>query len=326
MNIFKALSEGNGRISETNVTSFISYLLDSSNELKNSFFVLFAHLIDSEITNNKVCDLLNINQKSIREQILFFSNKYTVSSEPEYQIQNANGTKQIPDIFLRISYKATGEDKAFLIIENKINKSAIKNGQLEKQINYFKASDDYNQNKPIYSVLITPDEDNFKKLYVSAVEKGANTVWLKWVNHNESNKSVEAILRELIKYEHNAEIEPIDPNTQFIIKSFVDYIATEFSEKENGKRNFSYNGFEVVGEATAWIENKKYLIKKFSNKMIRLFDENENQLNDKVRPLLRHINDAYDLGIDRCHSTGTEKNTQVLGDEIITELNKKALG
>jgi hypothetical protein len=49
MNIFKALSGGNGTISETNVTSFMSYLLDSTNELKNSFFVLFARLIDSEI-------------------------------------------------------------------------------------------------------------------------------------------------------------------------------------------------------------------------------------------------------------------------------------
>ncbi|MDR1055835.1 MAG: hypothetical protein LBL90_08455 [Prevotellaceae bacterium] len=36
MNIFKALLVGNGKISETNITSFISYLFDMTNELKNS--------------------------------------------------------------------------------------------------------------------------------------------------------------------------------------------------------------------------------------------------------------------------------------------------
>lgn len=41
MNIFKSLSQGNGTISETNITSFLSYLLNSTNELDNSFLVLF---------------------------------------------------------------------------------------------------------------------------------------------------------------------------------------------------------------------------------------------------------------------------------------------
>lgn len=322
MNIFKALSEGNGRISETNITSFVSYLLDSANELKNSFFVLFAHLIDSEITENKVCNLLNIHQKSIREQILYFSNRYVVSSEPEYLMQKLDGTKQIPDILLRITSKPTGEDVAFIIIENKISKTAIKRGQLEKQFDYFKSSDDYDESKPFYSVLITPDENVFEQLYKSAVEKNVNTTWLKWINHNDNKKSIEAILRQLIKYEHNAEIEPIDPNTQFIIKSFVDYIATEFSKKEYGKKNFSFNGFDVVGEAYASIENEKYLIKRFSNNMIRLFDKDENLLNTEVKPVLRKINETYNLGIDLYHGTGKTKNTQILGREIINELNK----
>ena len=46
MNIFKSLSQGNGSISETNITSFLSYLLNSTNELDNSFILLFLELID----------------------------------------------------------------------------------------------------------------------------------------------------------------------------------------------------------------------------------------------------------------------------------------
>jgi len=320
MNIFKALSEGNGRISETNVTSFMSYLLDSTNELKNSFFVLFAHLVDSEISENKICDSLKINQKTIREQILYFSSEYVVASEPEYKIQKEDGTKQIPDILLRISSKATGEDIAFIIIENKINKAAIKKGQLEKQFDYFKNSDDYDESKLVFSVLITPDEDIFKKLYES-VEKRIKATWLRWINYKDNNKSIEAVLRELIKYEQDAEIEPIDPNTQFIIKSFIDYIATEFSGNENGRKNFSYYGFDVVGEASASVGNKNYLIKRFSNNMIRLFDEQEKLLNIEVKPILRKINDEYHFEINLYHSTGKAKNTQILGREIINKLN-----
>ncbi len=322
MNIFKALSEGKGRISETNITSFMSYILDSSNELNNSLFILFAKLIDTQIDNNKICTLLGFNQKTIREKIINFTSNYIVSSEPEYSIQNHEGNKQIPDILLRIISKTTEEDAAFLIIENKISKTAIKKDQVEKQFDCFTKSEDYDKDKPVYSVLITPDEKVFEKLYKSSLEKNSRTVWLKWLNNNNDNSSIEAILRQLIKYEQNAEIEPIDPNTQFIIKSFIDYLATEFSIKENGKKNYSYKGFEVIGIANAEIDKTEYCIKRFSNNMIRLFDMEDNILEIEVKPILRKINEEYKLGIELFHSTGKSKNTQILGREIINKLKK----
>lgn len=323
MNIFKALSEGNGRISETNITSFMNYLLDSSNELNNSFFVLFARLIDSQLDNNKICDLLSINQKTIREQIQRFSNNFIVSAEPEYWIQKPDGSRQIPDILLRINSKSTEEDVAFLIIENKISKSAIKKGQVEKQFDYFINSGDYDEGRPVYSVLITPDDKAFEKLYIPAIDINIRTLWLKWVNHSDNDNSIESISRQLIKREQNADIEPIDPNTQFIIKSFIDYLATEFSIKENGKKNYSYKGFDVMVKAIAEIEKKEYCIKRFSNNMIRLFDKEDNILEIDVKPILREINNDYKLGIELYHSTGKSKNTQILGREIINKLNSK---
>ncbi len=321
MNIFKALSEGNGRISETNITSFMNYLLDSSNELNNSFFVLFAHLIDTQIETDKICTLLDIKQKSIRQQILRFTENYTVSSEPEYAIKGTDGSKQIPDILLRINSKQTEEDIAFIIIENKINKAAIKNGQIEKQYDYFTLTDEYDKDKPVYSILISPDDIAFEKLYKPAISKNIRTLWLKWLSHSNNDTSIEAILRDLIKHEHNADIEPIDPNTQFIIKSFVDYLSTEFAQKENGKKNYSFKGFNVVGIAQASIGKEVYTIKRFSNNMIRLFNENDDLLEIDVKPILRQINTIYEFDIDLLHSTGKAKNTQIFGREIITKLN-----
>lgn len=321
MNIFKALSEGNGRISETNITSFMSYLLDSTNELKNSFFILFAHLIDSQIDAGRICKLLEINQKSIREQILRFSESYTVSSEPEYAIKSSDGSKQIPDILLRINSKQTEEDIAFVIIENKINKSALKKEQIEKQYDYFSMTEEYDEDKPVYSILISPDEKVFKKIYKPAIDKNILTVWLKWLNHSDNEISIEAILRKLIKHEHNAEIEPIDPNTQFIIKSFVDYLATEFAQRKNSKKNYNYKGFDVIATAQASLGKDTYTIKRFSNNMIRLFDKSDDLLNINVKPILRKINTTYKFDINLYHSTGKAKNTQILGREVINELN-----
>lgn len=322
MNIFKALSEGNGKISETNVTSFMSYLFDSSNELKNSFFTLFINLIDKNLETNKISNLLNLNQNMIREQICAFSNKYYVTSEPEYTINDNNGKRQIPDILLRITSKHDNEDLIYLIVENKINKGALKKGQIEKQLDYFLQSEDYDKGKPIYSILITTDDKAFEKMYSQAVQINNKTVWLKWTNHIDTDNSIEATLRKLIIYEHNAEIEPIDPNTQFIFKSFIDYISTELSYKESGKKNFNYKGFDEVGMAIAELDGLQYYIKKFSNNMIRLFDENYNLMEVDVKPILRKINEKYKLGIELLHTTGAAKNTQILGSEIINKLIK----
>lgn len=182
-------------------------------------------------------------------------------------------------------------------------------------------TEEYDNEKPVYSILITPDEKAFEKLYEPAFQVNNRTLWLKWVNHYDNEISIEASLRNLIRLEHNAEIEPIDPNTQFIIKSFVDYLATEFSQRENGRKNYSYNGFNVVGVAQALIGNTTYIVKRFSNNMIRLFDLDENLLEIDVKPILVEINTSYGLNIDLYHSTGKAKNTQILGREIINKLN-----
>ena len=323
MNIFRALSDGNGKISETNVTSFMSYLFNSSNELKNSFFILFINLIDENNGTLKICDQLELKKNTIREQISTFSNKYLVTSEPEYLINDDNGKRQIPDILVKVILKESQEDFMYFVIENKINKGALKKGQIEKQLDFFLQSEDINKEKPIYSVLITPDDNVFEKMYIPAEMKHHRTIWLKWTNHVENSNSIEAILRKLIIHEHNAEIEPLDPNTQFIFKSFIDYISTEFSFRESGKRNFSFKGFDEIGMANVELDGSSFCIKRFSNKMIRLFDKNGTLLEGDVKPILRRINDKYELGIDLFHSSGTAKNTQVLGEDIINSLKKE---
>jgi Cdc6-like AAA superfamily ATPase len=115
-------------------------------------------------------------------------------------------------------------------------------------------------------------------------------------------KTVEEIIRDIISMSSVTSLDTFD--------------------KQPSKKNFSSDGFDIVGEVMVSIENKKYLIKRFSNNMIRLFDETDSPLSIDVLPFLKKINEKYKLGIALLHSTGKAKNTQILGREIVNELKK----
>ncbi len=321
MNIFKSLSQGYGTISETNITSFLSFLLNSTNELDNSFILLFLELIDGNLQKNKLCDKLNLNQPTLREKIKHFSKRYTVSASPEFILMK-DGSRQVVDILVRISDKQEA-DVVCLIIENKIKPVSANKQQVAKQFEYFKHSTDYREDLLVYSILITTDYDSFGSMYNTAYLSNPNTGWLRWTNKQKRENSLEAVLRNLLILEQTAEIHPINPNSQFIIKSFIDYIVTEYSNTANGQRNFSFNGAEEVDSAKVSVDNRTYILRRYDNKMIRVFDENDSLLEIEVRPLLKKINRLYNLEINSFHSTGTPKNTQVIGREIISCLNTR---
>ncbi len=322
MNIFKSLSQGHGTISETNITSFLSYLLNSANELENSFLILFFDLIDSNSPEQKIVDLLYLNQKTLRERILNFSKKYSVTAIPEYVVKKGD-SRQIIDVFLKISNKKEETDIAYILIENKIKISASKKEQVSKQFEYFIETEEYQKGLPVYSLLVTSDFDTFVSMHKSAQLVNSNSAWLKWTNRNDKENSIEFVLRKLVILEQQAEIQPINPNTQFILKSFVDYIVTEFSNSSSGQRNYNFNGSDEVEMAQVTIDSELYILRRFENKMIRVFDKNDEVLSIEVRPLLRQINNEYDLQVDTHHITGTPKNTQVFGREVINALNNR---
>ena len=324
MNIFNSLTRGDGSISETNITSFLSSLLSSSNEFENSFFLLFLELIDKNLQENKIGTLLQIQQPGLRERIINFSKNYTVSAVPEFAVKKDIQTQYI-DIFVQVSYKNKKDEApvAYLLIENKIKISALKKMQVSNQYEFFIQSKEYQAHVPVYSVLLTCDHDGFITMLNAAKEKNRNSLWLRWTNQKEKENSLESILRNLIICEQQAEIQPINPNTQFILKSFIDYLVTEFSNSSSGLRNFNFNGSDEVEMAKIFYNNRHYIIRRYENKMIRIFDEDDNIMDIEVLPLLRNINLHFNLAIDINHSSGTPKNTQIFGKEVIHTYNLK---
>ena len=85
MNIFKALSEGNGRISETNLTSFLSFLLNNNKLFGSSFFLLFIDGLSKILENNH--DVLQLIGNSFRERSADFERKYIHLAIPEFPVK-----------------------------------------------------------------------------------------------------------------------------------------------------------------------------------------------------------------------------------------------
>lgn len=319
MNIFKALSQGNGRISETNLTSFLSYLLNNNREIGNSFFLLFIESIRNIINNN--ITIVPLNGTSFREKLLDYENNFTHLATPEFPVQNRD-EKQIIDIYLKITNREEN-DVVYFLIENKIKVGARNETQCSNQYELFKSSEEYQQNIPIYNILLTIDSDSFASMYEESKRCNPNSLWIKWTSRNIQSTSIETIFKELLSLETKSDIPPVDFSSLFIIKSFVDYISTEFSFRAR-RSNYSIAGFEVSDSVEVILDEKSYLLKRYENKMIRLFDSEENLMDIDIKPVLRKINDIYQLNVILFGNNGRLKNTQVLGRDIIKSLKARS--
>ncbi|MCD4683603.1 MAG: hypothetical protein K8R86_10005 [Bacteroidales bacterium] len=319
MNIFKALSQGDGIINETNVTSFLSYIFNETNEFSSSFLLLFLEQIEKQLNDYDLQNIINISGKNYRQRINDFKSKYTYSAIPEYRLQKDVKIQDV-DILLTISEKISENDCCYILIENKIKRSALKEQQCAEQYMLFNEIEDFQENVPVFSILITPDIDIFKTMIERVIEENVRSVWLKW--ETDKDISIVDLFRHLIKLEGNSEISPIDNNTQYIIKSFIDYISTELSIKERAN-NFSVAGSKIVEQAVFEINGDIYSLKRFDNKMIRLFDANDEMTDESVKPILRNIITQYKLDVNLERSPGKRKNTQTLGRDVIRAMNNR---
>lgn len=306
MNIFNALSQGYGSITETNFTSFLCYLLTDRNECKNYVFIEFLRIIEKQLNELILKDLFKINSNNIRETSNSFNNYFQYSVEPEKTFADIR-----TDIFIRVYDKANSEkDLLYIIIEAKIAKSSVRELQLNEQVNKFKETDEYSKSAKIIPILLSPNDEYFKKCFNEINEK------ICWLNWSSSENSIVNLLRILIEYETYAKIEPIDFSTNFLIKSFIDFIEQSFSKSTN--LNYSVAGISEKEKIEFELDGNKYILRRFQNNMIRIYDTNENIQNMEVKSILKKINTQYNLNV----SLG-KKNTRILGRDIIKNFKEK---
>ncbi|KDR28536.1 MULTISPECIES: hypothetical protein [Caballeronia] len=138
------------------------------------------------------------------------------------------------------------------------------------------------------------------------------------------------LIRDLLRREALAEIEPISDYTRHTLKAFVQFLQREIVAESVAKRRFaSQDSMDVIEQRLVELNGKEYLIARYrgagTSGPVKVFDAEADQEVD-AHPMLRLANDRYDLGIQLLGSGGRMINTQLLGKYVLAELAKRRIG
>lgn len=223
MNIFKILSSYDGSIKEPNISSFLAYLLDLSEDHGMSDLLLRSIVADFK---EKYPESFSTIKNDLTE--------YDIQINPEYSVRYYDERKDI-DIVIEIYSENKEEPFVSFCFENKITDASIskKDNQLEKEYEGLKASyKENNWNTPIAFCYLTLEDtkksnDEFEKLSCD------NKIHLYWKGEN----SIQAKILNILEQERIGEIDPISEDSKFLIKSFLAFIKTDFKSYEEDKTN-----------------------------------------------------------------------------------------
>lgn len=245
MNIFRILSSNDGSINEPNVSSFLAYLLNPSEdhgissfllqELLNSFLKISKNYFEKIQYNGRITDLSNYSGFSIN-----------ILPELLVNYDNANKKKRRDiDIVLEIIDNKKNEIIYAICIENKISDYSINknDSQLEDElkglINFYSEN---KLNPEIYVIYLTPSPSKISQLTFKKLdyEKKSHIYW----DNDNDNNSLFNMLSKIFTGENQGLIDPINGQSSYLIKSFMSFIKTNFKsyveerQEKLEKRNY----------------------------------------------------------------------------------------
>ncbi len=273
MNIFEALSYGKGRINEENTSSFLAYLLNpnETHGLKDIFLKRFLTLIDNNLATD---DTLQLNDILLEER--FYNKEKNWCSL---------------DITLRLNNLSNGD--IFIAIENKINKQAFKQNQLQNEINYMCVSEEIKEYKKKKIILILPyeyDDDKISDKIKVDFTKHQPEWECKIITWNDILK----ILKNILSQENSCEIPPLYDYVKQTIKAFIIYMEIKPIEKTF---DMYLDNFESI---------KKLKLQQFPSKMAKLFivDKNKEDKNISVyKPLYNFLKECKECEVSKSMNT-----------------------
>ena len=213
MNIFNAITLGNGQFQEPNFTSIIGYFLDASQDhgLSHAFLEEFLELIGEE--------KFDINFD------------YRVNIESRYKSRKMR--TNVLDLEIEI-YNNKGLPEKIIIIELKIKESSVKENQLVNQYDIVK------RKKPkikINYIYLTPFKDvqeskydvaykNIKEKIENENEHNDKVKHIYYVHSDEKKPSISTCFRKVLKKESVGKICPIQEYTKHTIKGLIHFFET----------------------------------------------------------------------------------------------------
>ncbi|WP_321917434.1 MULTISPECIES: hypothetical protein [Paraburkholderia] len=226
-----------------------------------------------------------------------------------------------------------GQRKAHhLIVENKVKASSAQRTQLADEFACVSAAIREADPAPITVVFLTPPgesgalRDEFGTLELDG-QDAHRKAWMRWrAPAAEHQQTIVDLIRELLRREAIAEIEPITDYIRHTLKAFVLFLQREIvSESAEKRRLPSLDATDATDQRIVELDSERYLIVRYGDETVKVFDVEEDQEVD-AHPKLRRTNEAYGLDVPLTYASQRIKNTRVLGKQILKALWERNLG
>jgi len=320
MNIFYALSEGRGRLTETNLSAFLAFLLTP--QAAHGFGDIFLRTFLSEVARE--CG------DPGRFQAVLAKRQITVQVGLEVRYQGA--VSRTVDVDVQVFDAATAQRKLHhLIIENKINAGAAQAEQLKDQFNCVRQTLGEEDPCPITAIFLTPPGDaRTLALEFDSLQLGESSehkkAWLRWrgASGSTASRTIVDLIRELLRREAVAEIEPIGDYTRHTLKAFVQFLERVIVPPTLVRTRASTDADSVVAQREVSVDGTRFFIVRYASDTIKLFDA-ETEQEFAAHPLLRKINAQYGLNIPLDRIQGSPLNTRQLGRKVLDALEQSTI-
>jgi hypothetical protein len=320
MNIFKALSQGYGRLNEENMSAMLGFLLApyEAHGMGDIFLWLFLEAVAEKCGEKNRFQNVLAKGSRINAQIVF-EEKYTVSTPTSSKTRR-------PDIEIRLYDPLQNNlprELHRVVIENKIHPRAAQPEQFREEYDSVKRQIDADKEagSTVTMVFLTPlsSDANLKAEFERLTPVGEDAkVWLYW-NGDDDPYTVTTIIREILKREDQAHIAPISDYMQHTLKAFTRHIIETIQLPEKGGE------FEIGGlkeSVTVNISQGSYRLELYESSSVLAFNLSDGSYAENTRPILVLINDELKLEVPLI-AGGTPRNTRSLGKMIIERLKQR---
>lgn len=224
MNIFKVLSRGNGKVSETNVSAFLGFLLNPNEQhgLGKEFLSRFIEIINDKLkkTNNndsKILSLLYVNNIISKELV----QKFNI----EVEIEKKYDSKWI-DLELFINHREHKNNNLRIGIELKINDEAIQKDQLQNYYNHLAKKE--GNNLLIFLALDSiKSNDIINKITITSL--GPKVIFITW-------EDIVTLITRILDKHNKGDIDSIHQLTIQLLISFKQFILSNFRDDVDPKQ------------------------------------------------------------------------------------------
>lgn len=379
MNIFKILASGDGSINEPNVSAFLAYLINPKashglndellqrllnylknkniDKFKNNFPVLDKNgdIRNMDINSDFEIDVLmeqafysNYSErkdKTIVDIVLLVFSKNSAKL-------NVKKETLAHKLLITDNKKVIDNLKQIVLIEVKIKDSSSRELQLEEQYkNTIKKLEELkidNPEKKLSLIYIAPDKEksntNYDTFVKSFPEALSVPVYWNTNDKNDENKNIglSQDLKDILKDEQEAAIEPIAEYTKQTIKSFITFIDNDFrssiEEELEGVKNKPRKEFKTEDEFFEFHRNEKgipdniidigrrisdYINEEYAGKLIHRYSPTHysfflKEFNYKLGTKLASV----DLHKDKIELLFNKKNILSVKDKVIIQYNE----